>query len=341
MSWCGRTDKGVHAAGNYVSLKLRKIQERTATKYDACDITKQDCCCDDEQNSTSPAHDPRLNMVNSNLPRDIRIHAIYLVPETFNARFSCLFRIYKYFFEKPNDENLYTKMQEASQCLVGEHDFRNFCKVNLENTTQFTRRILSINFRESEQVIGMMEIEICGLGFLWHQIRCIMAVLFMVGEGHEKPCVVQELLDVERHPCKPNYGLANEDGLVLFDCRFEEIPKTVSGGMFQELMLNSRRKYAVLDCMNRTGSPATPTTRNKHRPIFQLSTEPSLEERKAKKKQHSERKHTTEKQDGTAEDGEETRTIEMEERVLGRMVKIRRLLEKEGEALQELKPKST
>ena len=29
-----------------------------------------------------------------------------------------------------------------------------------------------------------------GIAFLWHMVRCIMAVLFLVGEGKEKPEVV-------------------------------------------------------------------------------------------------------------------------------------------------------
>ncbi|KAF3350390.1 Chromosome segregation protein pcs1 [Verticillium dahliae VDG2] len=45
-------------------------------------------------------------------------------------------------------------------------------------------------------------------------------VLFLVGQGLERPEVVDELLDVERHPRKPNYGLAHEVPLVLWDCIF-------------------------------------------------------------------------------------------------------------------------
>lgn len=36
--------------------------------------------------------------------------------------------------------------------------------------------------------------------FLWHQIRCIMGVLFLIGERKENPEVIQELLNVEQNP---------------------------------------------------------------------------------------------------------------------------------------------
>lgn len=36
--------------------------------------------------------------------------------------------------------------------------------------------------------------------FLWHQIRCLMAVLFLVGEQREEPEVVKDLLNVDKNP---------------------------------------------------------------------------------------------------------------------------------------------
>lgn len=49
-----------------------------------------------------------------------------------------------------------------------------------------------------------------GEAFLWHQIRCIMAILLMIGEGKESPGVVAELLDVNKHP---RYSFRNENAL--------------------------------------------------------------------------------------------------------------------------------
>ena len=48
--------------------------------------------------------------------------------------------------------------------------FVYFCSVNID-----------------EDPYAMCEITIVGNAFLWHQIRCIVSVLFMVGEGKEPP----------------------------------------------------------------------------------------------------------------------------------------------------------
>ncbi|KAI0406385.1 pseudouridine synthase [Xylaria palmicola] len=59
-----------------------------------------------------------------------------------------------------------------------------------------------------------------GSAFLWHQIRCMVSVLFLVGQGLEDPSVVDRLLDVAAEPRRPAYNMADETPLVLWDCRF-------------------------------------------------------------------------------------------------------------------------
>jgi tRNA pseudouridine38/39 synthase len=38
----------------------------------------------------------------------------------------------------------------------------------------------------------------------------------MVGKGQERPCIVQQLLDMQRVPCKPQYSMASEEPLLLY-----------------------------------------------------------------------------------------------------------------------------
>lgn len=61
-----------------------------------------------------------------------------------------------------------------------------------------------------------------GSAFLWHQVRHLVAILFLVGQGLEKPSVVKDLLDVQKMPQRPSYELAAAEPLVLFDCAFSE-----------------------------------------------------------------------------------------------------------------------
>lgn len=64
-------------------------------------------------------------------------------------------------------------------------------------------------------------IQVIGNAFLWHQIRCVAAVLFHVGRRYEPPSVVRWLLDPEACPSRPNYALAPEAPLVLYHAGFD------------------------------------------------------------------------------------------------------------------------
>lgn len=57
--------------------------------------------------------------------------------------------------------------------------------------------------------------------FLWHQIRCLMGVLFLIGQGNEKSEIILELLDIEKCPRKPQYNLAHEIPLNLWYCEYD------------------------------------------------------------------------------------------------------------------------
>lgn len=39
-----------------------------------------------------------------------------------------------------------------------------------------------------------------GNAFIWHQIRYIMGILFLIGSNKEEPLLIKELLDVEKNP---------------------------------------------------------------------------------------------------------------------------------------------
>jgi tRNA pseudouridine38/39 synthase len=68
-----------------------------------------------------------------------------------------------------------------------------------------------------------------GSAFLWHQIRHMVAVLFLVGQGLESPSVVTELLDIEANPGRPGYVMAHDAPLVLWDCIFPAGSRDVRG----------------------------------------------------------------------------------------------------------------
>ncbi|KAF6175603.1 hypothetical protein GIB67_022605 [Kingdonia uniflora] len=143
--------------------------------------------------------------------------------------FSCLSREYKYLFWKENLDIV--AMEMAGKKFVGEHDFRNFCKMDVVNVHNYRRNVTSFGIsscsvRSEDNQLWAMTIN--GSAFLWHQVRCMVAVLFMIGRGLEPPTVIDALLDTNRTPRKPQYTMAPELPLVLQSCNFESLRFTCS-----------------------------------------------------------------------------------------------------------------
>ena len=148
-------------------------------------------------------------------------------------------------------------MNSAAKKLEGLHDFRNFCKIDpSKQMTGCERRITHASvevaqsqggptrFHEGDNDVGsgravssdcsgsstvsavdapkVYTFNVHGSAFLWHQVRCMVAILFLVGQGLEKPEIVDHLLDLERVPNRPSYEMASDAPLVLWDCIFPD-----------------------------------------------------------------------------------------------------------------------
>ncbi|KAF3071180.1 tRNA pseudouridine(38/39) synthase [Daldinia childiae] len=135
-------------------------------------------------------------------------------------------------------------MRQAAKKFEGLHDFRNFCRVDQSKINiNFERRVFEsdiVEVKDVETALPFLDREefrpsgmdlqeklpkvyyfhVRGTAFLWHQIRCMVAIIFMVGQGLEDPSIVDKLLDFEAEPRRPNYQLADEVPLVLWDCIF-------------------------------------------------------------------------------------------------------------------------
>ncbi|KAI5272136.1 pseudouridine synthase [Aureobasidium subglaciale] len=144
-------------------------------------------------------------------------------------------------------------MRDAAKRYEGAHDFRNFCKVDpAKQITNFERRIFKASIEEvdvSQAPAGFIShpafaqsanevtrkassddmsipkiytFDVNGSAFLWHQVRHLVAVLFLVGQGFEPPSIVSDLLDMEKYPTRPKYEMATDAPLVLWDCIFPD-----------------------------------------------------------------------------------------------------------------------
>lgn len=191
-------------------------------------------------------------ILNNVLPPTIRVLGWSPVSQGFSARFSTASRTYRYFFVR-RDLNL-DAMRKGLEYMIGRHDFRNFCKMNVKEVDNFERVILHGKIVVSSKSLGDSEsyedwkdelsedssndttgqgddstyrqlcyFEIQGQAFLWHQIRCIVSILFMIGKGSESPEVVKHLLDVQNVEGKPSYPFAPELPLVLHQCEYKNL----------------------------------------------------------------------------------------------------------------------
>jgi tRNA pseudouridine38/39 synthase len=158
------------------------------------------------------------------------------------------------------------KMREAAAKLVGSHDYRNLCKADpSKQMSSCVRRITHAGIDEwsapgaefsrnphltadgadgiqtmaRQMGIGSFVDEgprvytfsVHGSAFLWHQVRCMVAILFLVGQGLEEPSIIDELLDVKSNPGKPNYEMADDSPLVLWECMFDGDDEVSAGGL--------------------------------------------------------------------------------------------------------------
>ncbi|KAK9729544.1 pseudouridine synthase deg1 [Basidiobolus ranarum] len=203
-SRCGRTDAGVSAFSQVIGLEVKlKSHEETGPKI--------------------------VSMLNSNLPKDIQVISWAYTKPNFDARHDCISRTYKYYF--PRQKLNLDLMKEAGHKFLGTKDFRNFCKVRgAKQLTQFKRTIFQVSVEASKTLAHLQmperqicELTICGRSFLWHQVRCMTAILFLVGQGLEAPSIVDTLLNIEETPSKPHYEMASELPLVLYDSEYQNL----------------------------------------------------------------------------------------------------------------------
>ena len=208
-SRCGRTDKGVSAAGQVIALRLR---------------------------SPGAAFD-YVAAINRHLPDDIRVTGCRAAAPGFNARFGCRLRHYKYFFVDDGSLDL-AAMRVAAKEFEGAHDFQNFCK-NDPNVKTTVRNVYSCRIEDagtpahvsSARPHRLYAINVVGSAFLWHQVRCMAAVLFTVGRRKvptdERGWPLErwpiDLLDLSVYPERPSsYTMAREEPLLLYRCEHSD-----------------------------------------------------------------------------------------------------------------------
>ena len=220
---CGRTDKGVSSFQQVITIDLRSnlLEGPGVYSYEGCRAHERL-----KDNNEDNREINYFKILNANLPDHIQVLAWAPCDRLdYSARFDCSSRTYKYFF--PRGDLDLDLLKEAGRHLVGEHDYRNFCKMDVGNgVINYHRRIMKVDVEQIQTESNGSSYDMCvlvikGKAFLWHQIRCIVAILFRVASKKESPEIVKELLDIESHPRRPQYLMASEVPLNLFQCQYE------------------------------------------------------------------------------------------------------------------------
>ena len=197
-----RTDSGVYAMGNVAVFD-------TETKIPAEKI----CFA-----------------LNQRLPEDIRIQKSEEVSADFHPRYCECTKIYEYKilnrrFPDPLNR-LYThfvympldveKMKAAAGYIIGEHDFASFCSAGSQAKTT-VRSVYALDINKKDDIIN---IRICGNGFLYNMVRIIAGTLLKVGLGVYPPEHVKEILEAkDRYQAGPK---APAKGLTLVRIEYNE-----------------------------------------------------------------------------------------------------------------------
>lgn len=202
----GRTDRGVHAAGQVANFYAKKevLPDNLRTR------------------------------LNQELPEDIRVNRITMKPADFHSRKSAKKKTYEYCIWNSAERNVFyrnyayqveepldiDKMRLAAQKLIGTYDFIGFssCKESKKSTV---RTIFDI---EITKVKERIYIRYTGDGFLYHMVRILTGTLIEVGKGNKKPeAVVKVMEDKKRSDAGPTVPAEGLKLLEVFYARQSNI----------------------------------------------------------------------------------------------------------------------
>ncbi|WP_336671259.1 tRNA pseudouridine(38-40) synthase TruA [Tsukamurella sp. USMM236] len=201
LTVAGRTDAGVHATGQVAHFDLP---------------------------DPVVLPDGLVRRLARMLPQDVRVTAIRIAPPEFDARFSALRRHYEYRltdapfganplrardtapWRRPVDLE---RMQEASDRLLGLHDFAAFCRRREGATT--VRELQRFAWRRDDD--GVFTAEVSADAFCWSMVRSLVGAVAAVGEGRRSADWVAGLLDERERSSAINVAAACGLTLVRVD----------------------------------------------------------------------------------------------------------------------------
>ena len=190
----GRTDAGVHATGQVAHVDLDEQQWARV-------ITRNGRSATDPVGSLAS----RIRGVLGQYP-DVTVSRTSSAPEGFDARFSAVWRRYRYRLADARagydpllrhdtttirgalDE---AAMDAAAQTLIGLHDFAAYCKPREEATTIRTL----LDYRWTRDAAGVLVAEVKADAFCHSMVRALVGACAAVGEGRLEVADLARLRD--------------------------------------------------------------------------------------------------------------------------------------------------
>lgn len=196
----GRTDRGVHAAGQVIGFEL------------------------DWQHSPQALQ----AALNAQLPADIVLRSVRLASGDFHPRYSALARSYRYHIycqavrDPLRDRYAWRvwpaveleRMQTAARSLCGTHDFAPFGTPPRVGGSTIRTVTQSIWTASPEG----FQYDVTADAFLYRMVRRMVAALVEIGQGRLPPDWIEKLL--ETGASTPIQGLAPPNGLVLLEVSY-------------------------------------------------------------------------------------------------------------------------
>ncbi|KAJ7309711.1 hypothetical protein JRQ81_007772 [Phrynocephalus forsythii] len=244
---CARTDKGVSAAGQIVSLKARLI-------------------------------DDIVEKINDHLPPHIRIFGFKRVTRGFNAKKKCDARTYSYmlptfaFAHKDYDcqdesfrlspEALAT-VNRLLACYKGTHRFHNFTSQKGPHDASAKRYIMEISCQEAfvRDGLELATIRVKGQSFMMHQIRKMIGLVIAVVKGYAPEAILEQSWGEEKVDVPKAPGL----GLLLERVHFESYNKRYGNDGVHEALEWAEEEPKIADFKERYIYPTIIRTEKEER----------------------------------------------------------------------------
>jgi len=200
--FAGRTDAGVHAAGQVIAFDL------------------------DWGHTEKKLH----KAINAVLPQDISAVEVKRTKIDFHPRYQALSREYHYqIINSPTRDPLQERyiwrvwpdldvklLKKSSRQLIGSHDFAAFGRPHQPGGSTIREIRRAAWRKEGSKLIFELE----GNAFLYHMVRHIVAVLVKIGQGKESEDMIKKYLDTPTGP--EAQGLAPAQGLSLVEVKYQD-----------------------------------------------------------------------------------------------------------------------